>query len=482
MLGPKRLLTLLVAAGSLGLGAGALAQAPERDYLARPTPSSQRSSTGDYFVIAAKKGATVRQTLEIKSRSEVPLDLAITPVDALTAETGGVEYDRASEPADGVGSWIEVSKSEVRVRPGATVQVPFTVKVPRSARKGVNIGALVIQDPSTVGAGEAVQDRTVIAVQVDTPGPKVPDMAITGVAVEPRVDGLYLEVGISNNGTGFATGKGTLRIPEEAFESSVDFDTFVPGTAIGYPVRWTSDPVPGTYGAEVILEYGRDDRVVEWTGEIEVTQQAVAELTQLRGDDDAGSSGGIGLLPVLLGAGLLGVIAVAIIFGRRGKARPVTVPVEGSETEELPPAEQKAFTPQRAPSDGPGAKEAADRIPPEESTAPLEPTEEEEPTAEREPAKKTTAKKTTVKKSARKKSSAKKTTVKKTTAKKTTAKKTTARKTPAKRSTANKATEDPAATGTAADEKDPEGVPLDEEHADASGEKRDGHEGDGEAR
>lgn len=435
------------------IGAPARSQAPEQAYLARPAPNAQKSDTNDYFVIAARPGAKVVQSLEVKNTSDDPIRLAVNPVDAVTKDQGGVRYEEASERADRVGSWIEVSRPEIRLAAGDVTRVRFTVRVPEDARKGVNLGALVLQDPASLDVQAEIPDRTVIAVQVNTPGKREADIFVTGVRVIPREDAMYLEVGISNNGSAFANGSGSLLLPEEVFEGQIEFGTFVPGTAINYPIRWTTDPEPGPYAAEIAIQYGNGGQTAEWSGTIDVTARAISQLESLRGTEGTEDSDGLGILPVVAGAGVIALIAVASILGRRGRSGPVTVPAVEAETlEPQPPLDRPGESDavpeaEVLPAENEGGSEAADAAveEPAEKSAPKKTTKKAG--VKKTPAKKTTqGKKTAAKKTTQKKKTAvKKTATKKATSRKTTAKKTATKKTPRKRSSGEPDAPDPGA-------------------------------------
>lgn len=60
-----------------------------------------------------------------------------------------------------------------------------------------------------------------LAVEVVTPGPAVPEIAMSGVKTMARPDGMYLSVGIANDGTGLTTGQGVRALPESGFRRSL---------------------------------------------------------------------------------------------------------------------------------------------------------------------------------------------------------------------------------------------------------------------
>jgi hypothetical protein len=174
------------------------------------------------------------------------------------------------------------------------------------------------------GASVKVQSRRVIGVQVNLPGPAEPELVITGVTPVARPDGLYLEMAIENRGGGMTKGEGDITLASDNFTQSFSVDTFVPGTSIAYPLKWTDKAFDGDHPTHVELRYG--DRVAVWDGKFKVGEAVKEEQANRQVGLSArdGDSSGFPMLPVAGGA-VLALVLLGGVFalGRRSReARP----------------------------------------------------------------------------------------------------------------------------------------------------------------
>jgi hypothetical protein len=308
------------------------AQTDGLEFVAEPAEGSSISE-GGWFELEAPAGAGATQALSLRNDSSAPLDLRLAAVDAVTGALGGVSYALPDEPRERVGSWISFERDTVRLEPGASTNVAFTVAVPGDAPDGVNLAGIAVWAPTAetaatadaaagqAGAAIEMEARRIIAVQVNLPGPAAPLLAITGVEPVARPDGLYLEIGIENRGTGLTTATGSIVVADGSLDRDFAIDTFVPGTAIAYPVQWVAAADNGEYAARVEIDY--DGRTVLWEGTYTLGPAVQAELEERV----IVSGGGDGLSPVLLAAAaaLLAALATAGL-GLLIRSRRVAVP------------------------------------------------------------------------------------------------------------------------------------------------------------
>jgi hypothetical protein len=166
-----------------------------------------------------------------------------------------------------------------------------------------------------------VQSRRVIAVQVNLPGPAEAELVITGVAPVARPDGLYLEVGVENRGGGLTKGEGDVTLPTDGFAQAFTIDTFVPGTSIAYPVKWTDKALDGDHPAHAEIRYG--DRVAEWDGTFTMGKAVREEQANRQVTPPAPTGGGSYGFPIVpvAGAALGGLVLLGggIALGRRSQ-------------------------------------------------------------------------------------------------------------------------------------------------------------------
>lgn len=314
---------LFVAGAAAGPASAAI---PAMAFSIRPDPNGSLSAGQDYFVLRAEPDDVVGDALEVSNRTSRPVDVMLAAVDATTAQLGGVDYTPSESRPRAAGAWIELEETALTLTPGEVRTVPFSITVPPDPPSGVNLGGIAAWTPPPgddsadegLTAAAEVQTRRVVAVQVELPGPAEPVLEIRGVTAVARPDGTYLQVDIHNVGHGFAEGEGTLELPGESFSSVLPLDKVVPGTGVGYPVRWQGRaPAEGTYPVIVELDYGAG--VAEYRGDVVVGGALRTELAD-RGIGNEPPA--FPVLPVAAGASLCAAGAGAILLRRRRKRGP----------------------------------------------------------------------------------------------------------------------------------------------------------------
>lgn len=343
-----RILTLLAAVlvGVIGFAPVAGAEsASEPSFTLAPADGSPTAPDGGWFQIATTPSTQAAQAVAIRNHGTTDLEILLAPVDATTGSLGGVSYALPEAERTRAGRWITLDADAVSVAAGETVEVPFTVDVPQDAPEGVSLAGIAawVPEQSTgdapaaagqAGASVVVQTRRVVAVQFDLPGAVAPVLNITGIAPVARPDGLYLEMGIENEGTGLTTAQGTITLSDGSLSREFAIDTFVPGTAIAYPIRWADEAENGSYDAEVTLTYGVHR--TRWAGNFAVGDALQDELADRALLVDSGDRMiRIALVaPVTLAVVLL--LVFAIVMARRLRGRPRSTgtryPVESTQS------------------------------------------------------------------------------------------------------------------------------------------------------
>jgi MYXO-CTERM domain-containing protein len=171
------------------------------------------------------------------------------------------------------------------------------------------------------GFSMAVRFQRGIAVEIDVPGPRLPDLAVTGVEPKATPDGVSLGVHITNNGNAFAHGTGVVRVADTNTDFSFRIETFVAHSAIVYPVRWTKTVVPGTHHVEVDLTY-EGGRRTSWTGTVVIAGDAQSKLQSALQNVTVRGHGSSGVPVVLIAAALFVVLVAGALFMRRRRRGP----------------------------------------------------------------------------------------------------------------------------------------------------------------
>ena len=317
------------------------AEGENTDFVAQPAAGSSMEPKGSYFVVAGAPGQVVTQSVALRNDADRPLDLRLAAVDASTAQQGGTAFALEADKPAKAGTWVALDRTALTLAPKASAIVPFRITVPVGAASGVHMAGITVMVPAPAkdansatgqaGASVTVQSRRVIAVQVNLPGPAEPELVITGVAPVARPDGLYLEMAVENRGGGLTKGEGVVTLADDGFEQKFSIDTFVPGTSIAYPLKWTDKALDGDHPAHVEIRYG--DRVAVWDGKFTVGEAIKEEQAnrQVTPPSDSSTSSPDSGLPVgfiaggIVGAGVL--LGGGILLGRRSKDDDTPTPV-----------------------------------------------------------------------------------------------------------------------------------------------------------
>ena len=299
---------------------------------ATSSPGSSISAVGHYYLLDGVPGATLTQSVRVNNPNDHPIDVTIEAVDASTAEVTGVQLAKPGSAKALTSRWIVVGTPQVTLAPKAVRDVAFTVHVPTSVGPGqylAGISASVPLSASDTGApatpsgaagfSMAVRFQRAIAVEVDIPGPRAPSLQVTGVEPNATPGGVTLGVHMANGGNAFAHGSGVVRVADTNTDTSFKIDTFVPGTAIVYPMAWTKSVVPGSHHVEVDLTY-ENNRRSTWTGTVVIAGDTKSRLeNSLRNVTIRKPASGSGWLLPVAGALALVLVAAAITIRRRSR-------------------------------------------------------------------------------------------------------------------------------------------------------------------
>jgi hypothetical protein len=340
-LNPSRALGLavLLTAIAIGLFVPALATAevnPDMPFSVAPAPGNPSADKG-YFVIDASPGQTVNELLRIRNDAAKSISVSLVSLDGGAGALGGLTFGLPGDQLKAIGTWVRLSEHKLRLAPHQTIDVPFTVTVPESAPAGDHVGGIGVwvpgakeQKATDAGSGKAsailsVQTRRVLAVQVVVPGDAAPLLQITGVHPVPRPEGMYLGIDMQNTGRKIVTGgEGSIEMNDTGFREDISFATFIPDVGLSYPVKWVTDPEPGSYPAHVVVQYM--GLTAEWSGDVEVTGDQVKELEKRYTGEPrtAGFALGTGLIAIIVACVLVlggGLFWVGTALRRRPRER-----------------------------------------------------------------------------------------------------------------------------------------------------------------
>src|SRR5260221_4248441 len=218
-----------------------------------------------YFVYSLPPGSVQQGAVIISNSGTAAGTVKLFTADATTGRTTGTVYLTDRKPAR-AGAWISLSSTSLTLAPGQHQTVRFTVRVPASARPGQWVGGVVAETARQVTGPKTkqkpnvqirIRDLTIVAVQVNVPGPPKLAFAIGGVTTGGQRGFQEVVTHIANTGNVLVkpTGSVTVLNKQGAVLQILTFkmDTFLPQTAIDYPVLLKKALPPGDYSAIVKL-------------------------------------------------------------------------------------------------------------------------------------------------------------------------------------------------------------------------------------
>lgn len=157
---------LLTALGFLGVGVGAGAGPAAADGdapWAITTASNDFGSGRQNYSYTLNPGGRLEDGLVVVNRGTTPLHLAVYGADGFTGKGGRLDLVARDAKSTRVGAWVRTDRPDVTVRPGESVQVPFTVALPDDAAPGEYMGGIVT---SLTQAGDGIDAGRRLGIRI----------------------------------------------------------------------------------------------------------------------------------------------------------------------------------------------------------------------------------------------------------------------------------------------------------------------------
>jgi MYXO-CTERM domain-containing protein len=218
-----------------------------------------------YFVYTMTPGAARTGAIIVSNVGSAAGTVHLFTADATTGPTSGTVYKTDTAPT-GAGTWVTLAHTSFPLAPGGHRQVPFTVHVPTGAKAGQWVAGIVAETEHKVAAQKpgqkahvqiTIRDLTIVAVQVNVPGPPLIAFAIGKVTTGGAKGFQKVIVHFANTGNVLVKPHGVVTI----FDSTgkviqvlpYTMDSFLPQTEIDYPLLLKKALGPGDYVAGVHL-------------------------------------------------------------------------------------------------------------------------------------------------------------------------------------------------------------------------------------
>ena len=223
------------------------------------------SNERGYFVYSITPGASQTGAIIVSNVGNASGTVKLFTADATTGRTTGTVYETDKQPTR-AGSWVTLSSTAVTLAPGGHKQVAFTVHVPAGTPAGQWVGGLVAETSHQLTGSKSkqkanvqikIRDLTIIAVQANVPGPLRTGFVIGKVTTGGQRGFQQVIVHIASTGNALVkpTGRVTIFDSKSRLVQTVPFkmDTFLPLTAIDYPLLLKKALPAGDYRASVTL-------------------------------------------------------------------------------------------------------------------------------------------------------------------------------------------------------------------------------------
>ncbi|MFB9832580.1 hypothetical protein [Actinoallomurus acaciae] len=171
--------TLLAVLGLLGAETGPAAAADGDVPWTVGTAAGDFGSDRQNYSYTLDPGGRLQDGLVVANHGTTPLRLAVYAADGFTTKDGRFDLVTRGVKSTGVGAWVHPDRPDLTVRPGESVQVPFTVALPDDAAAGDHMGGIVTSLTQAGASGGAAVDRRVgIRIRLRVGGPLKPSLSV----------------------------------------------------------------------------------------------------------------------------------------------------------------------------------------------------------------------------------------------------------------------------------------------------------------
>lgn len=268
----KRIRALVI---TIGVIAGIFGSASFVDALGvMPKPLAGEPNRS-WFIYAMQPGDTKEDVVSISNNGKDAITAAVEALDAANTSDGG--FTLVEDPADNkdVGKWITLSKTEVTIPSGQSVDVPFKVTVPSDASIGQHsAGIAVYERNKQAPSGAMLKVRVGARIYITIPGKVTRKLTWQSASYEIK-DGKLIFKLQARNDSNVNIEPGLDVIIQGIFgsvrETQDKNGTYLPGSTIAISKTWThTKPWLGFYriklvlhtmGAEEVLPDGKTNRL-----------------------------------------------------------------------------------------------------------------------------------------------------------------------------------------------------------------------------
>lgn len=149
------------------------------------TAANQNGADRQNFGYRIAPGGTITDAIVVGNHAATAITLDVYAADGFTTSSGQLDVAKREAKAEAVGAWTALRDHTVTIAPGGTVEVPFTVTVPKDATPGDYAGGILTSLPQAAQEnGISVDRRLGIRMHLRVDGKLAPAVAVEKMRVD----------------------------------------------------------------------------------------------------------------------------------------------------------------------------------------------------------------------------------------------------------------------------------------------------------
>jgi len=202
--------------------------------------------TKSWFIYTLEPGEVKEAKVNVVNQSEVPVEVKIYPVGAVTTKDGAFAPKPEDAERINVGAWTTISVSELSLEPNETKAVDFTIQVPENAEVGDHMGAIIVQPKEVPEAEEGTAMRVVTRVgariYLTVPGEMIKELELEEFSYKIEENLIVFYLTLTNKGNVRILPKGEIEIKDKSGkvvdEIQITEREVFPKDTIELPTKW----------------------------------------------------------------------------------------------------------------------------------------------------------------------------------------------------------------------------------------------------
>ncbi len=275
----------------------------------------KNSLTKSWFIYTLEPGEIKEAKVNVVNLSEVPVEVRIYPVDAVTTKDGAFAPEPEDKEKVDVGAWTTISVSELSLEPNETKAVDFTLKVPENAEVGDHMGAIIVQNKeipeAEKGTAMRVATRVGARIYLTVPGEMIKELELKEFSYKIEENQVVFYLTLTNKGNVRILPKGEIEIKDKGGKAvdkiKITEREVFPEDTIELPTKWEKT-ISGKFTALAEVSYDAEKTL---------TKELSFEVEGVQGTQEPQKTQKTLLITGSIIGGI--IILLAVFFGFRRK-------------------------------------------------------------------------------------------------------------------------------------------------------------------